>query len=221
MALHILKTGDNSHTLYNTELDETYHSRNGALEESRYVFIEKGLHFLASRTEQPIHLLEVGFGTGLNAILTLEYAVKHGLSVNYHAVETTPLSSEMIGAIGYNQFLDVPTSALFSDMHMAEWNEPIELAPGFILTKHLFGIQDFIPSTHFHLIYFDAFAPDKQPEMWKPEILQKMYDYLNIGGTWVTYSSKGELKRNLRSIGFNVERLPGPPRKRHMLRATK
>jgi tRNA U34 5-methylaminomethyl-2-thiouridine-forming methyltransferase MnmC len=221
MALHILKTGDNSHTLYNTELDETYHSRNGALQESRHVFIENGLHFAASHTNQPIHVLEVGFGTGLNAILTLEYALKHGLSVNYHAIETTPLSSEMIGALDYNQFLDVPTSALFSDMHTAPWNEPIEIAPVFNLTKHLIGIQDFNPLIKYHLVYFDAFAPDKQPEMWNPEILQKMYDCLDTQGTWVTYSSKGELKRNLRSIGFNVERLPGPPRKRHMLRATK
>jgi tRNA U34 5-methylaminomethyl-2-thiouridine-forming methyltransferase MnmC len=221
MALQIFKTGDNSHTLYNTELDETYHSRNGALEESRYVFIEKGLHFVASLTTQPIHVLEVGFGTGLNAILTLEYAVKHGISVNYHAIETTPLTNEIIESLDYTKFFNEHTAALFTQMHQAPWNEPIQMTSEFNLNKHHQRIQEFIPSKSFNLIYFDAFAPDKQPEMWQPDILQSMYDCLNDRGTWITYSSKGELKRNLRAIGFTVERLPGPPRKRHMLRATK
>jgi tRNA U34 5-methylaminomethyl-2-thiouridine-forming methyltransferase MnmC len=221
MTLKIIPTADNSNTLYNESLDETYHSRNGAVEESRYVFIDKGVNFAKQHFGDTINVLEIGFGTGLNAILSLEFATEHHLQIDYHTLETYPIGMELIASLHYEDFIPEKLHAAFHAMHSATWNSPQIIQPGFTLTKHQISVHEFIAQVPFHVIYFDAFAPDKQPDMWQPEVLKKLYDCLVPGGIWVTYSSKGQVKRNLRATGFNVERLPGPPRKRHMLRATK
>ena len=226
MLPEIQLTKDHSHTLYVAELDETYHSRNGAVEEALYVYIGRGLQdtvngsqFLDHRKD--ISILEVGFGTGLNAWLTALESEKLGINCTYHSLETYPLSVELIQQLNYTAVVSDIEKALFQQMHQAEWNTCIEINPHFKLNKLSLSLQEFSPSSTYDVIYFDAFAPEKQPELWTREMFQKLYDCLNPNGTIVTYSSKGDVKRLWREIGFEVERLPGPPMKRHMLRGRK
>ena len=220
MHISLLKTDDNSNTLYNSQLNETYHSRHGALAESNLVFIQNGLNHLAQIHTQ-LSILEIGMGTGLNAILTYNFATQHQLQVNYHAIEAFPLSTELVQSLDYGTFLTPESNKVFTQLHQAPWNQPFPLSPGFNLLKMSTELQSFVPSTKYDLIYFDAFAPDKQPELWSLEQFTKLYQSLNEGGVLVTYSAKGEVKRNLREAGFTIERLAGPPPKRHVIRATK
>ena len=222
MSLKIYSTLDHSNTLFNEEINETYHSRNGALEESNYVFIEKGLNHVLKSVKSNLNILEIGFGTGLNAILTLQHTQnEHELIIQYDALETTPLPLDLITLLGYNTFLSTDNDVLFENMHSSKWNVQNSIINNFQLHKINARLQDFIPAHQYDLIYFDAFAPDKQPDMWTIDIFAKLYLAMNKNGVLVTYSSKGEVKRNLRLVGFQVERLQGPPKKRHMLRATK
>jgi tRNA U34 5-methylaminomethyl-2-thiouridine-forming methyltransferase MnmC len=222
MSLKIYSTLDHSNTLFNEEINETYHSRNGALEESNYVFIEKGLNHVLKSVKSNLNILEIGFGTGLNAILTLQHTQnEHELIIQYDALETTPLPLDLITLLGYNTFLSTDNDVLFANMHSSKWNVQNSIINNFQLHKINARLQDFIPAHQYDLIYFDAFAPDKQPDMWTIDIFAKLYLAMNKNGVLVTYSSKGEVKRNLRLVGFEVERLQGPPKKRHMLRATK
>ena len=222
MSLKIYSTLDHSNTLFNEEINETYHSRNGALEESNYVFIEKGLNHVLKSVNSNLNILEIGFGTGLNAILTLQHTQnEHELIIQYDALETTPLPLDLITLLGYNTFLSTDNDVLFENMHSSKWNVQNSIINNFQLHKINARLQDFIPAHQYDLIYFDAFAPDKQPDMWTIDIFAKLYLAMNKNGVLVTYSSKGEVKRNLRLVGFEVERLQGPPKKRHMLRATK
>jgi tRNA U34 5-methylaminomethyl-2-thiouridine-forming methyltransferase MnmC len=222
MSLKIYSTLDHSNTLFNEEINETYHSRNGALEESNYVFIEKGLNHVLKSVKSNLNILEIGFGTGLNAILTLQHTQnEHELIIQYDALETTPLPLDLITLLGYNTFLSTDNDVLFENMHSSKWNVQNSIINNFQLHKINARLQDFIPAHQYDLIYFDAFAPDKQPDMWTIDIFAKLYLAMNKNGVLVTYSSKGEVKRNLRLVGFEVERLQGPPQKRHMLRATK
>lgn len=222
MPLKIYPTLDHSNTLYDEELDETYHSRNGALEESQYVFIEKGLNQLLQSPKKELKILEVGFGTGLNSILTFINTknIPH-CSIQYDTLETAPLPFELVNLLNYNNFLSEDYFRTFKQMHHQTWDKPILIDSNFTLQKINMRLQDFVPSHQYDLIYFDAFAPDKQPEMWTIDVFAKLFLATKRHGVLVTYSSKGEVKRNLRSVGFEVERLPGPPRKRHMLRASK
>jgi len=222
MSLKIYSTLDHSNTLFNEEINETYHSRNGALEESNYVFIEKGLNHVLKSVKSNLNILEIGFGTGLNAILTLQHTQnEHELIIQYDALETTPLPLDLITLLGYITFLSTDNDVLFENMHSSKWNVQNSIINNFQLHKINARLQDFIPAHQYDLIYFDAFAPDKQPDMWTIDIFAKLYLAMNKNGVLVTYSSKGEVKRNLRLVGFEVERLQGPPKKRHMLRATK
>jgi tRNA U34 5-methylaminomethyl-2-thiouridine-forming methyltransferase MnmC len=222
MSLKIYSTLDHSNTLFNEDINETYHSRNGALEESNYVFIEKGLNHVLKSVKSNLNILEIGFGTGLNAILTLQHTQnEHELIIQYDALETTPLPLDLITLLGYNTFLSADNDVLFENMHSSKWNVQNSISNNFQLHKINARLQDFIPAHQYDLIYFDAFAPDKQPDMWTIDIFAKLYLAMNKNGVLVTYSSKGEVKRNLRLVGFEVERLQGPPKKRHMLRATK
>jgi len=223
--LQILKTKDNSPTLYVPELDETYHSRNGALEESEYVFIQKGLFAILDSISpvhtKPLQVLEVGLGTGLNALLTLREAETKMVHIHYHAVETVPLEISLIQELHMDILPNVGSTEIISAIHAAPWNQPIALSPYFSLTKHLMPLQDFESDHTFDLIYFDAFGPDKQPELWTEQIFAKLYQMSSLHGILVTYSAKGQVRRNMKAAGFEVERLPGPPMKRHMTRATK
>ncbi len=222
MALKVYQTRDLSNTLYVEELDETYHSRNGALEESLHVFMKAGLTPLLN-TSDDIHILEVGFGTGLNAILTYEQSliINPQATVHYHTIEAFPLPPEIITQLHYEELIHADSADVFHRMHHATWHKTAQISNRFWLTKHHVRLQDFTPDRQFDLIYFDAFAPDKQPELWHIDIFAKLYLCMNLNGILVTYSSKGEVKRNLRQVGFEVQRLTGPPNKRHMLRALK
>ncbi len=232
-------TKDHSHTLYVPELDETYHSRNGAIEEALYVYIGRGLldyqesrqsavcsrqleysniQHPSSNFQPPISILEIGFGTGLNTWLTAMECEKLNIKCTYHSLETYPLSVELIRQLNYTSDTSEINKTLFLHLHETDWDTNIDITPFFKLNKLNTSLQNFTPSETYDIIYFDAFAPEKQPELWTRELFQKLYDCLSPNGVIVTYSSKGEIKRLWREIGFEVERLPGPPKKRHMLR---
>ena len=212
-------TSDGSHTLYVPELDEHYHSIHGAIQESMHVFIDKGIDSLFCKK---IDVLEIGFGTGLNALLTALWCDKHNLPVNYVGVEPFPLDTEVNSSLNYGEKIDVKEAEkYFNKIVLAKWNVPENIHTCFTLSKIEDYIQDFDVEQKFDIVYFDAFGPDAQEDIWELPILKKMYDCLNQKGIFVTYSAKGELKRNLSRIGFDVESLAGPPGKREMIRARK
>ena len=221
MKRQFLITGDGSITIHLPEWNEQYHSKHGAIAEARHVFIEAGLkHSVKTFQGQPIDILEIGLGTGLNAILTLLEAHSEGIEVNYTGVEAYPVSMEEVEKLNYTKL--IPGSAsLFKLMHEQPWDWDNELAPGFRLEKQQKFFSEINDQDKFHLVYFDAFGPRVQPELWTEEIFGKMFKALKAGGVLVTYSAKGSVRRAMQNIGFEVERLPGPPGKREMLRAVK
>jgi tRNA U34 5-methylaminomethyl-2-thiouridine-forming methyltransferase MnmC len=211
-------TADGSSTIYLPELEENYHSIYGAVQESMHVFIESGLFQFSAR--KTIRIFEMGFGTGLNCLLSLLYSKQK--EVFYYALEKYPLDKEIWSQLNYAEILEKDDRLLniFSAIHAREWDKrPVEMSPGFFLAKELGDISSFQSGQQFDLIYFDAFAPQVQPELWTAEIFQKMHDILLPEGILVTYCAKGSVRRNLIQAGFQAERLPGPPGKREMLRA--
>jgi tRNA U34 5-methylaminomethyl-2-thiouridine-forming methyltransferase MnmC len=213
-------TEDGSSTLYVPDLDEHYHSIFGAITESRHVFIQHGLHCMA---RDPVIIFEVGFGTGLNALLACLHAQRYNRTVLYYAIEKYPLEDSVIALLNYSGQTAEKDSAgpVFSLLHKAEWNVRTIITPGFTLFKIKEDLTNYVPFFRYDLIFFDAFAPEKQPEMWTKKIFENLYLPLNPGGFLVTYCAKGQIKRLLKETGFRVEILAGPPGKRHMIRATK
>jgi tRNA U34 5-methylaminomethyl-2-thiouridine-forming methyltransferase MnmC len=214
-------TDDGSHSIYSKKYGVSYHSKFGALEESQHVFINAALRFKAV-IQQKISILEIGFGTGLNTFVTFFEAKKRNLIIDYKAVEAYPISIKQAEQLNYSNLLEPEESSdVFMKLHQAPWNTPFKLNEQFIIEKILkrFQVIDF--DNQFDIIYFDAFAPDAQPELWSEDILAKMYKALLPDGILVTYCAKGSVKRSLKGVGFTVEALPGPPRKREMTRATK
>lgn len=215
---YIETTQDGSATLRHPALGETYHSLRGAVGESMHVFIRHGLEFAAAHFgDAPgdggaLHIFEVGFGSGLNAWLTLEYARRHGLSVEYTAVEMFPVDTDTALRLGYT---DDP---LFRAMHDAPWDTPVQITDGFTLCKTEADFTQFVPRGPIDLVFFDAFAPDVQPGLWAPGRFSALHEAMTPGAVLVTYSAKGIVKQNLREAGFEVHRLPGALGKRHMLR---
>jgi tRNA U34 5-methylaminomethyl-2-thiouridine-forming methyltransferase MnmC len=219
--LQLIVTGDGSHSLLNKALDETYHSRHGAVQESQYVFINRGFDFFVERNSATsLSILEVGFGTGLNAWLSQQRATALGIQVHYTSLETFPLSAALWASLNFTTESD--EKKIFEKLHEVEWNREVIINPCFCLQKVEESFQHFEPSNkRFDLIYFDAFAPNKQPELWEMAVLQKVYSMMAENGVFVTYCAKGQLKRDLSTIGLCVESLPGPPGKREMVRAIK
>lgn len=211
-------TKDGSHTLYIPELDEYYHSVHGAINESVHVFLKAGFSYHPSLN---IRVLEIGFGTGLNTILTIIRSVEEKRTVTYHTVELNPLPVDIISRLNYPQLLKGTFKEIFREIHDIPWNTEQEITSSFTLKKILTDIQYYNSAGCYDVVYFDAFAPDKQPEMWKQGILVKVYNMMNKDGILTTYSSKGEIKRKFENCGFHVEKLPGPPGKREMLRCLK
>jgi tRNA U34 5-methylaminomethyl-2-thiouridine-forming methyltransferase MnmC len=216
--LEIKKTSDGSATLYNSELNEHYHSTFGAYTESMHIFINNGLLVLNKKN---IKILEIGFGTGLNAILSYETALNNNLKIDYTGIELYPLPFQLIKQLSYESFINTINLELFYEMHNAEWNKTNQITSEFNLKKIQGDFNELPLNQYYDLAYFDAFGPDVQPEMWSLKNFIKIYNALNDKGILVTYSSKGDVKRNLRDAGFVVSRLQGPPGKRHMIRAEK
>jgi len=224
MALQLITTGDDSHSLLNTDLKETYHSTHGAVQESQHVFIKNGLDFfIEQNTPDEINILEVGFGTGLNALLTLKQIQDSKIKVHYTSLEAFPISIEIAAQLSYsNDVVFQQSKQLFISLHESGWDEPVSILANFTLEKKIITLQEssFHPN-EFDLVYFDAFAPNKQPEMWEVDVLKKVVQAIKPKGVFVTYCAKGQLKRDLKSIGTIIETLSGPPGKREMVRALK
>lgn len=213
-------TDDGSHTFYVPELDEHFHSTHGAIQESKHIFINAGFNKIEKNT---INIFELGFGTGLNAWLTLIEAQLKNINVNYFGVEKYPLKPDEYQQLNYAKPLDEGNNENFLKLHQSPWNETVQLTTNFQLTKFQSDILlfDFDTLPLIDLIYFDAFAPNKQPEIWDLSLFEKIYKHCNPGAILVTYCAKGEVRRNIQKAGFIVERLAGPPGKREMLRGIK
>lgn len=222
MERKVIITADGSSTLYLPHWDEAYHSKHGAIQEAYHVFIKHGLKYICGQDYKHISILEIGFGTGLNAFITgIETKALH-VSIDYYGVEGYPVSTEDIGKMNYATELKTDDTALFfENMHQAPWEETHKITPHFLLTKQNKFFSDIQDQNKFNLIYFDAFGARVQPELWTETIFQKMYEALKPNGVLVTYSAKGSVRRAMQAVGFKVERLPGPPGKREMLRAIK
>ena len=212
-------TGDGSKTIFLPELNETYHSSNGAVQESRHIFIQNGLDLV--KKKGAIRILEVGFGTGLNALLSASWAEMNNQSIHYIGIEAKPLSSELCFQLDYPRHIGQNAEKIYDALIRCDWEIDNQLSTHFSIQKRDVKIQDFAAVENVDLIYFDAFGPRVQAEMWDITILEKMYQSLNVGGALVTYCAQGQFKRDLKAIGFSLESLPGPPGKREMTRATR
>jgi len=220
MKREVILTADGSKTIYIPEMDENYHSTNGAFQEAMHVFIQNGIRKRISNDE--ITVFEMGFGTGLNALLTLVEAVNSNRTINYIGIEAYPVESELIKEINYEKLVDEQFTEYFSMMHSLSWEQKHILHPNFTFQKIHLKIQDYQPlNSSVDLIFFDAFGPKVQKEVWTIDVLKKMHDMLKPNGILVTYCAMGQMKRDLKSLGFKVEGLPGPPGKREMTRAVK
>ena len=223
--VEVRRTADGSPTLYVPALDEHYHSRHGAAQESRHVFIAAGLAPLLDAGRGPdglLHVLEVGLGTALNALLTLEAAYAAGARIAYEGYETFPLPATAVTALA-TQWADKPLlHSAFAQLHAAPWNEVVEINETLLLTKIQQPVQQAeLEAGLYNLIYFDAFAPEKQPELWTEAVFANLYAAAAPGAVLVSYCAQGQFRRNLRAAGWLTEKLPGPPGKREMTRARK
>ncbi|OQY92519.1 MAG: hypothetical protein B6D37_14600 [Sphingobacteriales bacterium UTBCD1] len=226
MERKIILTEDGSHSILIPGLNVTYHSMHGSIRESMHVFIESGMVFyLKGHSNQTIRIFEMGLGTGLNALLTYIGSEKRGLKVYYNAVELFPLSEDEIQMLNYcEQIGSGDLKHIFKFIHSCAWEKSINLSPFFTLHKTKINLINFKPEKphqSFDLIFFDAFDPKVQPELWSTEIFGKMFSILKENGILVTYSSKGDVRRAMRSAGFSVEKIPGPKGKREIVRARK
>lgn len=217
MQREIRLTADGSHTIALPDVGITYHSHHGAVGESRHVFIEAGLQPLFQSAIAPIHILEIGFGTGLNALLTLQEARQQQHPVLYTAIELFPLSTEEIGQLNYGQRLHDQSG--FLTIHEVSWEEAIAIDPFFTLRKHKSSLLTLEGVHDVTCIYFDAFSPTYQPELWTEAVFQQLYNLLLPGGVLVTYCSKSVVRKAMAAAGFQVEKIPGPWGKREMVRA--
>jgi len=217
--IQIITTQDGSHSLFNPALNETYHSVHGAIQESIHVFIKNGLSFLVGRSNpDQINILEMGFGTGLNALLTLQESLKKKNRIYYTTVEAFPLEREIWSSLNYTNSLGQKTN--FESLHTSAWGEWTSVSENFNLLKLAATLEEItVQKKYYDLIYYDAFAPNKQPELWTLDVLRKVTDSLKSDGVFVTYCAKGQLKRDLKDLGLVVETLPGPPGKKEMVRA--
>ncbi len=217
-------TDDGSHSIISEQFNESYHSRHGALKESMHVFINAGLR--AINTKENIKILEIGLGTGLNAWLTMLENRSLGKTIEFTGIEPYPISSEMAQSLNYTTVVETPDGdenhqACFLRIHEEVWETPVAFSDNFTFIKSKTTLEDFATDKKFDLVYFDAFAPNAQPELWTESVFQQLFELMAPGGMMVTYCAKGTVKRGLKAIGFTVETLEGPPGKREMTRAVK
>jgi tRNA U34 5-methylaminomethyl-2-thiouridine-forming methyltransferase MnmC len=213
-------TEDGSHTIYLPEMDEHYHSTHGAVQESLHVYINQGL---LQSTQKEISVLEIGFGTGLNAFLTCVFAIRNNLKVTYTSIEKFPLTEAEFTKLNYSEKIFTDYADLFKKMHQCQWNSLVGIVPEFSIRKVQADLLtwDFDPTEQFNLLYYDAFAPTKQPEMWTEELINKVSASVKKDGILVTYCAKGAVRRAFATAGFQMERIPGPVGKKEILRGKK
>lgn len=214
--LLLRRTDDGSHTLYVPAIDETYHSVYGAINESHHVFIEAGLSLIQ---KEEITVLEIGFGTGLNAFLTALYATQYGKKIQFTSIEKYPLNEQVWQGLNYGE--ELGNTPLFKAIHMSKWEQKVLINPHFTIYKLDDELENLSLYDQYDCIFFDAFSPEKQPELWTEDIFYKMYNYTAVGGLLTTYCAKGAVRRAMQTVGYKVERIPGPVGKREMLRAIK
>ncbi|MGB0402654.1 MAG: tRNA (5-methylaminomethyl-2-thiouridine)(34)-methyltransferase MnmD [Salibacteraceae bacterium] len=220
MKLTLSNTKDGSHTLIHEDLDETYHSRHGAIQEAYHVFIRSGLDLIKSKND--IRIFEMGFGTGLNTFITYLENLKNGQQIEYFGLEKHPLKETIWSKLNYVEELNEQNNlSIFQKIHEVNWNSLKPINEGFSLNKIEGDLENLSPDLKVDLIYFDAFGPRVQPNLWTEEIFIKMFELLNPNGILVTYCCKGDVKRAMIKAGFTIEKIPGPPGKREMLRAFK
>ena len=220
--MDFVTTGDGSKTIFNAQIGENYHSKHGALQESKHVFLKTGLQFYLERenaTEAAV--LEIGFGTGLNFILTAEFCISENIKLDYCGIEAFPLEREVIENIGYNAYVSEGLWANYIQNYEQGLKQKVHLNDGISLAIAHTKVLEFSSSKLFDVIYFDAFAAIHQPEMWSDETLAHVASFLKPGGVFVTYAITGNLKRSMKALGFTIEKAPGAPGKREMLRAVK
>ncbi|MFK7936733.1 MAG: tRNA (5-methylaminomethyl-2-thiouridine)(34)-methyltransferase MnmD [Saprospiraceae bacterium] len=218
----IIATQDGSHSIFSEQFGVSYHSKYGAIQETKHVFINAGLR-LKAVVQRDIAILDIGFGTGLNALMTLLEADKRNLQIDYVAYEAFPISDEQARILNYPTVLDLKPdyTAAFQQMHFSDWEILHQLTDNFSFTKHLAVFDEVDYQNKFDVVYFDAFAPNSQPELWERPIMERMYNALKPDGALVTYCAKGSVKRTMKALGFTIEKLQGPPGKREMTRAIK
>ena len=218
MQTELKLTEDGSHTLFVPGIDECYHSTHGAIQESRHIFIEAGLK---QCLKPEISVLEIGFGTGLNAFLALLESGQGNRRIHYTTLELYPVEIEMALLLNYPEVLAPDKKNLFGKLHTSPWNKETEITPDFLLKKMKTDFTGYIFEGNFDVVFFDAFSPEKQPEMWSKELFSTIFDHCNPGVILTTYCAKGIVRRAMQEAGFIVERLPGPPGKREILRGLK
>ena len=215
MKKKIIYTKDGSHSIFLKEINETYHSLHGSISESNHVFIQNGLK---TNLKKHLKILEIGFGTGLNALLTLINADKK--NIKYTSLEPFPLEEAIFKKLNFHELLNI-NREIFLQLHYCNWETDIQISDNFTLHKTKSTLENYKYNEQNDIIFFDAFAPDKQTEMWEKNILKKCFRLINLEGYLVTYCAKGIVKRTLKEVGFDVETLAGPPGKREMIRAKK
>lgn len=221
MENKIIETQDGSHSIFSETFGVNYHSKYGAIQETQHVFINSALR-LKAILQAEINILDIGFGTGLNGYMTLLEATKRNLKIQYTAIEAYPISNKQASILNYSTLLNTEEyQNLFLEMHADKWGEELIINDSFNFIKHQIKFENIDFLNQFDIIYFDAFAPNAQPELWERDVLGKMYDALKKEGVLVTYCAKGVVKRTLKAVGFEVEALKGPPGKREMTRAIK
>lgn len=227
MKRNIITTSDGSKTIQIEEWNEQYHSIHGAIQEANHVFLKHGLLFYSKNLNKchtelaEVSILEIGFGTGLNAFLTLIEAKKLKLNINYVGVEAYPVALDEVNQLNYVDLISKPHKSIFEKLHKTSWEETHCITSNFELEKQQKFFKDIKAENKFNIIYFDAFGARVQPDLWTEDIFKIMFNALKENGILVTYSAKGSVRRAMQAVGFSVERLPGPPGKREMLRATK
>lgn len=217
----IITTKDGSKTIYFPDIDENYHSQHGALQESNHVFVKNGLDNFRNQAE--ITVFEVGFGIGLNAFLAFEFAVQHKKTLHYDTIEAFPIAIDEVKALDYAAlFSDERTKTLTVELHTIPWNEKTIFDTIFHFTKFQQELKNIsLQNKHYDCIFFDAFAPNIQPELWTVDVFEKLFNALKSNGLLVTYCAKGQVKRDLKAVGFTIECVAGPPGKREMTLAWK
>ena len=219
MTYQVILTEDKSSTVYIPEIDETYHSRKGAIAESLFVYIQAGLDLVA-QDKNRLKIFEFGFGTGLNALLAWQFTETRNKTIFFDSIEKYPLPEEVTSLLNYDLLLN--TGVKLQDLHKTQWNQSVILSERFTLQKFEVDANQYaFPNDYYDLVFYDAFAPSKQAEVWQIDILKKVYKSMVSGGVLTTYCSQGEFRRNLISVGFDVEKIPGPLGKREMIRAEK